>query len=338
MIHATSTEMQGIIQKQASANRSTINKNVDIDTQHQQKHKELFMNSSKQLAKPVAAIIAVNMVWGLDFIAIEYMMEQVSPHMFTLIRLIIGSLILSVLVFIKRGGLHIKREDLLRVFIAGSVGMAVYFTIENLGTGLTSASFSSLIMATVPIFGMIGDRLVFGNRITVVKIIGIIASIIGVYMLVSGEPMGINMTGFAAMLVSAILWAFYIVYTKPLFERYDLLTLLTGLFLSGLITQIPIAIVSQGISHAEFNMTRTGAIVTVVTAIVCIIIGEFLYVYAIGKLSPTTTSAFENVLPVTTVLFSFLLFGKSLTGLQIIGGLVIMVAVTVITLTESKTT
>ena len=37
--------------------------------------------------------------------------------------------------------------------------MALYFTIESLGTGLTSASFSSLIMATVPIFGMIGDRL-----------------------------------------------------------------------------------------------------------------------------------------------------------------------------------
>lgn len=287
------------------------------------------MNAS---LRPLILLIGVNFLWGIDFIAIEYMMHYMSPAVFTLCRLAIGALLLLIACFLLRGGLRIQRQDMLKVFIAGAVGMSLYFTIENLGTGLTSASFSALIMATVPIFGMIGDRLVYGNRITPLKVICILASIAGVYLLVRGEPMGISPLGLAAMFAAAILWAFYIVYTKTLFDKYDLLTLLTGLFVSGVIVQIPLTVISQGISHAPLTITGTGVLVTIATAIICIIIGQFGYVYAIGHLSPTVVSAFENVLPVTTVVLSIFIFGKLLTGLQMIGAILIMLAVTVIAL------
>ena len=63
---------------------------------------------------------------------------------------------------------------------------------------------------------------------------------------------------------------------------------------------------------------------------------EQLYVYAVGKLSPTTTSAFENVLPVTAVIFSFIFFGKMLTAVQIAGAIIILAAVTAIALIERR--
>lgn len=277
------------------------------------------------------AIIGVNFLWGLDFIVIEYMMEYVSPTVFTLSRLIIGTAILMAIILVRDKGLRIKKEDWPRVFISGAVGMAIYFTVENLGTGMTSASFSSLIMATVPVFGMIGDRIFFGRKITVVKVACVIASIIGVYLLVSGEPMGVDFVGTGIMLIAALLWTFYITYVKPLYDKYDLLTLLTGLFVSGLIVEIPLAIFTP---DPMMNFTPTGIIITVASAIVCIIIGEFGYVYAIGKLSITMVSIFENVLPLTAVLFSLILFGTMLSGIQLAGGVIIMGAVTILALKE----
>jgi drug/metabolite transporter (DMT)-like permease len=282
--------------------------------------------------KALLAIIAVNFIWGLDFIIIEYMMEFVSPTVFTLTRLIIGTVILMAIVMVKYKGLHIKKEDWPRVFISGGVGMALYFTVENLGTGMTSASFSSLIMATVPVFGMIGDRIFFGRKITFVKVACVIASIIGVYLLVSGEPMGIDLKGTGIMLIAALLWTFYITYVKPLYDKYDLLTLLTGLFVSGLIVEIPLAIFAP---DPMMNFTPMGIVITVASAIVCIIIGEFGYVYAIGKLSITMVSIFENVLPLTAVLFSLILFGTMLSGVQLVGGIIIMGAVTVLALKDN---
>ena len=157
--------------------------------------------------KPLLAIVGVNFIWGFDFIAIEYMMGFMSPAMFTFVRLIIESVLLTACVFLFRGGLHIKREDMPRIFISGAIGMSVYFTIENLGTGLTSASFSSLIMATVPIFGMIGDHIFYGNKITPLKVVCILASILGVYLLVSGEPMGISAIGVLAQSAPSLVLA-----------------------------------------------------------------------------------------------------------------------------------
>ncbi len=290
------------------------------------------MNNSN--AKPLLAIIGVNFIWGFDFIAIEYMMGFMSPAMFTLVRLIIGAVLLIVCTFISKGGLHIKKADMPRIFIAGAIGMSVYFTIENLGTGLTSASFSSLIMATVPIFGMVGDRIIYGNKITPLKVICILASILGVFLLVSGEPLGLSTVGVIAMFAAAISWTVYIVVVKPLYDRYDLMTLLTGLFLSGLIVQIPAVIVTQSITHTAVIITPMGIAVTLATSIVCIIIGEFGYIYAVGKLSTTLVASFENVLPVTAVIFSIFIFGKILTGIQIVGGLLILLSVTAIALLE----
>lgn len=293
-----------------------------------------IMKTNNTLLKPLLAIVGVNFIWGFDFIAIEYMMGFMSPTMFTFMRLVIGAVFLTIGTFLFRGGLHIRKEDMPRIFISGAIGMSVYFTIENLGTGLTSASFSSLIMATVPIFGMIGDRIFYGNKITPLKVVCILASILGVYLLVSGEPMGISAIGVLAMFAAAISWTIYIVVVKPLYDKYDLLTLLTGLFLSGLILQIPAVIITQAVTHAPVTVTPMGIVVTLATAIVCIIIGEFGYIYAVGKLSTTLVSAFENVLPVTAVIFSIFIFGKILTPMQIIGGVIILIAVTVIALLE----
>ena len=292
------------------------------------------MKTNNTLLKPLLAIVGVNFIWGFDFIAIEYMMGFMSPAMFTFMRLVIGAVFLTIGTFLFRGGLHIRKEDMPRIFISGAIGMSVYFNIENLGTGLTSASFSSLIMATVPIFGMIGDRIFYGNKITPLKVVCILASILGVYLLVSGEPMGISAIGVLAMFAAAISWTIYIVVVKPLYDKYDLLTLLTGLFLSGLILQIPAVIITQAVTHAPVTVTPMGIVVTLATAIVCIIIGEFGYIYAVGKLSTTLVSAFENVLPVTAVIFSIFIFGKILTPMQIIGGVIILIAVTVIALLE----
>jgi drug/metabolite transporter (DMT)-like permease len=199
----------------------------------------------KDSKKGLLVLIGVNFLWGLDFIVIEYMMNFFSPTIFTMIRTFTGTIILLIVVYKKHEGLYIKKEDWLRLFIAGAVGLSIYPTIENLGTGLTSASFASLIMATVPIFGLIGDRIFYGKKITGLKTICVMASIAGVYLLISGEQIGINIKGFAIMLLAALLWTFYIAYVKPMYEKYDLITLLTGIFLSGTIVQLPITLFLQ---------------------------------------------------------------------------------------------
>jgi drug/metabolite transporter (DMT)-like permease len=84
------------------------------------------------------------------------------------------------------------------------------------------------------------------------------------------------------------------------------------------------------------TFTAAGILITVATAIVCILIGQFGYVYAIGHLSPTVVSAFENVLPVTAVVLSIFIFGKMLSGMQLLGAILILLAVTVLAVKDNN--
>lgn len=286
--------------------------------------------------KALLALLTVLFMWGFDFIALEFLTKYISPTLITLIRISICGIIMLIYIFAKEKGLHIKKEDWPRVFLCGSMGLSFYFTLETIGVEQTSASMASLIMATVPVFGALADKFIYGNKFTVIKVLGIAGSICGVALLVggSGGIMGSSLSGILIMLLGAIAWTFFIVYTKPLYDKYSLPTLLTGFFISGAIVSVPLLFIVE--HPIIFEPTPAALLVLIVTSIVCILIGEFLYVTAIGKLSVTLVSLSENVLPLVTVTFSWVIFGTILTPIQFLGGGIIIISVSVITIFDSS--
>ena len=141
-----------------------------------------------------------------------------------------------------------------------------------------------------------------------------------------------KVTGLILMLISAILWAFQIVYIKPLHESYDLLTILAGTFISGLITQIPVALLTG--PRVEF--TPDGVAIMLLTTVICLVAAQGCYVYTIKHLSVTLVAASDNVLPVLTITISFFLYGTMLTWLQILGAVLIISSVTYLVIKDTS--
>lgn len=283
------------------------------------------------MRRGIVAIVAVNMIWGFEAIGIEYLMSSMEPFVYTLIKLAVSVLILVPLLLIKEKRFHIDRKDWPRIILCGIVGMCIYFNAENIGTELTSAAFATLVMATVPVFGLVFDRIWFGGRITKLKVVCVMGSIAGVYLLIAGEPMGVSIRGFLVMLLGAFMWSSYIALVKPIEEKYSLTTLLTAMMLPAFIVQIPLTL----LSHPHWTgLTAGNVLLAVLLGVVGVVIAEYLYVFAIGRLTVTMTSLFENVFPLTSVVFSFVIFGTSLTAVQLVGGAVILVSVTSLALRE----
>lgn len=293
------------------------------------------MNSKKVPENlPLLVLILVNFTWGLDFIAIEYMVKFLPASMIAFTRLLIGSICMISFSLIKNRGIRIAKKDMPRIFFCGAVGLSLYYTVEPIGIGMTSGSMGALIMATVPIFGMTADRILYKKPITKMKVAAILTSILGVFILLTGggtEDMKGNLIGIIIMFLAALMWTSFIAAVKPLHESYSVATILTGMFISGLIVSTPIMLLHVG---EPMKWTSTTLLLTVLSAVIGVIGGEFGYIFAVGKLSVTLVSLFENVLPIVTVVFSIILFGQSLTPLQLLGGLIILVSVTSVTLKE----
>ncbi len=55
-------------------------------------------------------------------------------------------------------------------------------------------------------------------------------------------------------------------------------------------------------------------------------LGIMLYVNAINKLGPTPCALFSNMLPVSTVIFGWLILGEQIFPVQMVGGVIVVVA------------
>jgi drug/metabolite transporter (DMT)-like permease len=62
-----------------------------------------------------------------------------------------------------------------------------------------------------------------------------------------------------------------------------------------------------------------------------------MYIYALSNLSVATTAIFMNLIPVFTFIFSYFIFGETLSPLQLFGAAVVIASVTVVTLQDSLT-
>ncbi len=194
---------------------------------------------------------------------------------------------------------------------------------------MTSAIHASLLTLCSPILITILAFWILKEKITIIKIAGLLLGVAGSIFLIAGkqstgQPKG-YLTGDLFILLNAISYAIYFILVKPLMEKYTPLQVIRWVFTFGFIMMLPIGWAQFGeISWQQFTWTYTGVLIFIVLA------GTFLaYVfnaYGIRVLGPGVTSAYIYAQLVFAVMIAVLFFNEQLTfqkigaGMMILGG------------------
>jgi drug/metabolite transporter (DMT)-like permease len=276
---------------------------------------------------PVLSLALTCIIWGIDVILIQLVLQQMNPILLAFVRLSISSLILLVAYsFTDRK--KIDRADRKRVIATGIIGMGLYFFLENLGIQRTSGALASIIFTTVPIMGIIADRIIFKSAITRIKVIAVGIATIGVSVIVTGGSSNSGLkgevSGYFFMILAAVLWTLFISLSKPLYDKYSLLTIITYQTTIGALFLLPFA---ASYAYQLLSITPETWMVIITIALVCTIGAEFTYAFSISRLSVTTVASFENIIPVVSVITGYLVFGELITLQQFVGGTIIIASV-----------
>src|SRR5258705_7458583 len=149
------------------------------------------------------------------------------------------------------------------------------------------------------------------ERITILKIAGLILGVVGSVVLITGKQTASQpkdyLTGDICIVLNGISYAFYFVLVKPLMERYTPLQVVRWVFTFGFLMMLPVGCMQFGaIQWQQFSFTSWGVMVFVVLA------GTFLaYVfnaYGIRVLGPGITSAYIYVQLVFAVSIAVIFF------------------------------
>jgi drug/metabolite transporter (DMT)-like permease len=290
--------------------------------------------------KGYLAIMITVVAWGISFLNTKIALQALEPMTLALGRFSIALLILTIIAKMMGRKLRIKKEDYLLFLLAGGIGITVYFYFENNGVKYISPSAASLIIASLPVFTMFSEAIIYKMKLSLKMIFSGILSVAGVIIIVSSD---FNLTnildsgesiGYLMMIGAIISWVIYSLATKELFKKYDQLTITYYQFVFGLIMFLPLTFFEDNRWEA-FNSEVL--INVLILGIFASTIGFFMYNYAMNELGVSKASLFVNFIPLVTVIASYFYYGSLIGIRQIIGGILIIISVLITRKKRDKT-
>ncbi|MCD5414447.1 MAG: DMT family transporter [Clostridiales bacterium] len=267
-------------------------------------------------------------IWGISFVSIKVVVAVLEPMTLGFLRFSLASTLLFILVNIKKQNLTIDKEDYFLMFVAGAIGITAYFYFEFNGVRITTASTASLIIASIPVISALAESIVYKTKIISKKWMSLFLSIFGVLLIVGFNYRELIATGFLKgylmMFAAAFTAVAYSLSTKPLFKRYDYLTIVFYQSLIGTIFFIPFMIFED---NNWLMLDLTIVLNIIFLGVFASAIGFYLYLIGLKHLGISNSAIFLNVIPIVSVIVSIIFLGERITHFQFIGGLFVISSV-----------
>lgn len=279
---------------------------------------------SNDKIKAYVGLTFTTLIWGASFVSIKICMDVFGPMYLSFFRYAFTSLIIFILLKISSKFEKVENKDYVRLALSGLFGVTVYFACENNAILRISSNEASILIGTIPIFSLIFNRIIYNSKITIRNLLSILFSIFGIYLIIGGADFSLNLLGYIYMLMAAVSWSIYQFITKPLFKKYNDLTITMYQSIFGVIGLLPFlkldylkwdALSLSVISHFLF------------LTVFCSAIGTYIYLFSQKNLGINVTAVFLNLIPVFTFVFSFLFLGEVLSPMQLVGSAIVIISV-----------
>jgi drug/metabolite transporter (DMT)-like permease len=168
------------------------------------------------------------------------------------------------------------------------------------------------------------------------KIFGISAGFIGALILILYSPLsGFNAPnipmGNLLFVLNSATYGLYLIFVKPLVEKYNIITLFRWLFLFGFLMNFPITI-NEFIEVQWSSLPIYDAILPMIYVVVGTTFSTYLLnAYALTKLKASTVSSFVYMQPIVGIVYALTTKNDALTLTNVVGMLLIFLGIYLVT-------
>ena len=281
-----------------------------------------------------AALIAMVIIWGVNFSVSKVALRDVSPLVFNALRFPLAALMLFVVLAMRKTLILPRgRRDWVRLLLVGLVGNVVYQLCFIFGLDHTTAGNASLLLAGTPILTALFSALLGHERVSPRTWLGVSCAFLGIVLIVLGgapssEGHRATLIGDALMLGASMTWAFYTVGSRPLVQQYGALPVTAWTLWIGAIG-LCIAGASS-VARTDLAALRTSTWLSIAYAgLLSIGLSYMFWYYGVSRLGNTRTSSYSNVTPVVALICAWLTLGEKPRLAQVVGAAIIIAGVSI---------
>ena len=269
-------------------------------------------------------------IWGSTFVFTKMLLlDGLSPAQIFTLRFLIAYVLLLPLSLRKTSLFcsHSPVKDELLMVLLGLTGGSAYFLAENAALLYTTATNTSLIVCSCPLFTMLLVALIYRKteRFTKIQVMGSVLACLGMAVVVLNGHFVLHLSPLGDMLAFAacLCWAIYSLLLKVLAQRYDTLFITRKVFFYGLLTIVPYyVLVPEELSSFHFSSSILLNILYlgIVASLFCYLVWNWV----IKKLGAVVATNWVYFNPIVTILFAWWLLNEQITPWLLLGTLMIL--------------
>lgn len=283
----------------------------------------------------IAQYLGAAVVWGASFLFIKVAVDGLSPAQVVLGRLFFGALILAIIMLVTRRRWPRGLQVWAHLTAIGAIMCVVPFLLFSWAAQYLPAGLSSIFNATTPIATMlVGLAILPDERLTRLKTVGIFVAAGGVILVAAPWDVVANTSSSMfvwaqlACLGGTVCYGLGFSYTRRFLRghNYDAVTISASQIGAGAII---ILILTPFIGLSPIVVTPGIVASIVILGGVGTGIAYVWYTNVIQAWGSTMASTVTYLTPICGVTLGVMVLGETLHWNQIIGGIVIVIAILV---------
>jgi drug/metabolite transporter (DMT)-like permease len=280
-----------------------------------------------------AALLSVWVFWGGTYLAIRVVVRTMPPFLAASARFLLAGAVLYA-VTVRRGDREGDRPTRAQWVAAAIIGGSllvggnglVMFAEQTVPSGITA-----LIIASVPLWFAVIDRIVFRRRLSWPAVLGLAIGFGGLALLVNPTGGRLDPAGVAALVVASLSWAGGSLYARhATLPKRPLVGTGMEMLAGGVLLALVAAVRGEFARFELAAVSLESALGLVYLVVFGSLVAFAAYVWLLRVTRTTLVSTYAYVNPVVAVFLGWAILDEPITMWTLIAGAIIVVAVALI--------
>lgn len=278
-----------------------------------------------------ASVLGANLIFAVNYTIVKTVTPGlIGPFGLNVVRVLSTVAITWMLFPFEKGSWRPDREDVGPLLLCGLTGVCINQLLFIKGLSMTQVMHATLIQLTTPVVITLISFLLLGERMGVVRLVGLVCGIGGAAWLITGRGQTGGgddlLTGDILVMLNSVSYSIYFVTVKPLMRKYSSAQVMRWVFTVGTLGILPFG--WGEFAAAPWATFTTGQLLAIgFVAVMATWLAYVLNIYGLSHLSPSATGSYIYTQPLVAAAVAGVFLGESFTWRHLFSGMAICLGV-----------